>query len=237
MKKINPNLTLLDVGAGPGTISIAFAELIPDGQVTATDLDEAILQRAKAVADVHGVANIEFQLADAYKLPFADNSFDITHCHQVLTHLGMPWEVLREMLRVTKHGGVVAARESDLKTQCFWPELPGLIKCHDVMLKKPRGGSATAGRQLLTWALEAGAERRQITASYGAWCYSTTEDKKTWALAMTERVRGGRIRKIGLESGLLTENDLDEMAKAWDEWKERDDANLGMMHGEILIQK
>jgi hypothetical protein len=54
---------------------------------------------------------------------------------------------------------------------------------------------------------------------------------------MVERIRGGRIRKAGLESSLTTENDLEEMAKAWEEWEERDDASLGMIHREIIIQK
>jgi hypothetical protein len=57
------------------------------------------------------------------------------------------------------------------------------------------------------------------------------------AQAMVERVRGGRLREVGLKSGLVTENDLEEMSKAWEEWAERDDASLAMMHGEILIQR
>ena len=54
---------------------------------------------------------------------------------------------------------------------------------------------------------------------------------------MAQQVRGGRIRKAGLESGLVTENDLEAMAKAWEEWKEKDDAILGMIQGKILVQK
>lgn len=50
-------------------------------------------------------------------------------------------------------------------------------------------------------------------------------------------VRGGRMRENGLKSGLITENDLEEMAMAWEEWTEKDDASLAMMHGEILIQR
>ena len=55
--------------------------------------------------------------------------------------------------------------------------------------------------------------------------------------AMIQQVREGRLRKRGLEAGLVTENDLDEMVKAWKEWETRDDATLGMLQGEILIQK
>ena len=54
---------------------------------------------------------------------------------------------------------------------------------------------------------------------------------------MVERILGSQMRKAGLETGLITEDDVDEMAKSWEEWQERDDASLGMIHGEILIQK
>lgn len=182
MKESNPNLTLLDVGAGSGTISITFAKFIPDGHVTATDLNPDILLRAASIAKSEGVKNIEFQQADAYKLPFADETFDVTHCHQMLCHLKEPWEALREMMRVTKVGGVVAARDGDLETECVWPATPRLLKFHDfaVQLMRSKGESSNGGRQLLSWALKAGAGRGQIKASFGTWCYSAREDKEVW---------------------------------------------------------
>lgn len=57
------------------------------------------------------------------------------------------------------------------------------------------------------------------------------------AQAMVERLQEGKIRNAGLKSGIVTENELEEMAQAWLEWNRRDDATLGMMHGEVLIQK
>jgi ubiquinone/menaquinone biosynthesis C-methylase UbiE len=84
MKTNNPKLTLLDVGAGSGSMSAEFAQLVgPDGHVTAVDINPGIIPRAKAVAEQWGVSNISFQTADAYKLPFDDGTFDIVHCHQV----------------------------------------------------------------------------------------------------------------------------------------------------------
>lgn len=182
MKKSNPQLTLLDVGAGSGTISVTFAKIIPEGKVTATDLNQEVLPRGQAIAESEGVKNIEFQQADAYKLPFADGTFDVTHCHQVLYQFKAPWDALREMLRVTKPGGVVAAREGDYEAECIWPELPGLVKFHKFVVGTmvAGGGSSTSGRQLLSWALKAGVGRDQITASYGTWCYSTPADKNVW---------------------------------------------------------
>lgn len=180
MKESNPRLTLLDVGAGSGTISVSFAKLIPDGQVTGVDLNHNILPRARAVAEMAGVKNIEFQQGSVYKLPFADETFDVTFCHQVLVHIGNPWDALREMLRVTKQGGIVAAREGDYETECVWPELPGLHKFHKLMAGRMSigGGTPTAGRQLFSWALKAGVEWSQITLTYSTSSYHTPSERK-----------------------------------------------------------
>ncbi|KAE9380883.1 methylase [Stipitochalara longipes BDJ] len=240
MKESNPRLTLLDVGAGSGTISVSFAKLIPDGHVTGVDLNASILPRARAVAEMAGVKNIEFQEGSVYKLPFADETFDVTFCHQVLIHIGTPWDALREMLRVTKPGGIVAAREGDYETECVWPELPELGKFHKLMagLMSAGGGTPTAGRQLLSWALKTGVERSQVTLSYSTSSYYTPSERKTFSQGLGDQLRGGqRLHEKALKFGLSTENDLEEMANAWEEWAKRDDATLAMLHGEILIQK
>jgi hypothetical protein len=36
---------------------------------------------------------------------------------------------------------------------------------------------------------------------------------------------------------VATEDKLETMANAWEEWKDREDASLGIIHGEILSQK
>lgn len=181
IKESNPNLKLLDVGAGSGTISVSFAKLIPDGHVTGIDLNPNILPRARAVAEMAGVKNIEFQQGSVFELPFADETFEITVCHQVLIHIGNPWDALREMLRVTKRGGIVAAREGDYETECIWPELPELSKFHKLMagLMSSGGGTPTAGRQLLSWALKAGIESSKVTLSYSTLSYNTASERKT----------------------------------------------------------
>lgn len=186
LHKANPHLKLLDVGAGSGTISATLAKAIqPHGHVTATDIKADILPRARAVAETAGVTNIDHKQADvlaAAGLPFEDATFDVTHCHQVLAHLSRPADAIREMVRVTKPGGIVAAREGDLETQCAWPDLPGLTKFHALTAGaiERAGGSPRAGRQLLSWVLEAGVPRGQVTAGMGSWCYAEPEERKVW---------------------------------------------------------
>lgn len=54
---------------------------------------------------------------------------------------------------------------------------------------------------------------------------------------MVDALGKGRLRSVGLSSGFATEDDLQEMAAAWEEWAGADGAILGMLHGEILIRK
>ena len=180
MKESNPHLKLLDVGSGSGTISLSFAKLIPSGHVTGIDLNANVLPRARANAEQAGVKNIEFQQGSIYKLPFPDETFDIVCCHQVLIHIGTPWDALAEMLRVTKRGGIVAAREGDYESECVWPDLPALGKFHTLMAgaMSAGGGTPTTGRQLLSWALKLGVEQSRVSLSFSTSSYQTPSERK-----------------------------------------------------------
>ena len=184
MAKDNPKLTLLDVGAGSGTISASLAKYMPEGHITATDLSEDILERAAEHAKSVGVSNISFQPANVYELPFANDTFDLVHASQVLIHLDSPVQALKEMLRVTKPGGgIVACRETaDLGYWPAFPDLPGLTKSFDILAAThaASGGCPTAGTRLVSWAMKAGASRGRITATMGTWCYSTAEERRMW---------------------------------------------------------
>ncbi|OFT60395.1 bifunctional 2-polyprenyl-6-hydroxyphenol methylase/3-demethylubiquinol 3-O-methyltransferase UbiG [Corynebacterium sp. HMSC05E07] len=89
---------VLDVGGGPGYFASAFAQrgasyvgLEPDaGEMAAAGIEVA-----------HAVRG------DGTRLPFADNTFDITYSSNVAEHIPHPWDMGEEMLRVTKPGGLV----------------------------------------------------------------------------------------------------------------------------------
>ncbi|KAK3946722.1 S-adenosyl-L-methionine-dependent methyltransferase [Pseudoneurospora amorphoporcata] len=239
----NPNLKLLDIGCGPGTISVSLAQhLLPSGHVLATDIADEILLRAKEHAISKGLAvpeNISFQKASVYELPFPHNEFDIVHAHQVLCHLDDPVSAIKEMLRVCKPGGLISLRESDMRMWCFWPELPSLLKFHDLMVEimLANGGQDKGGRKLVSWVMGAGIKREAIEAGFGTWCYSAPEDRRWWGEAMIERLRTGWMRKKGIEMGLTTEEGVEEMVSGWREWMSREDATLGIVNGEVIVKK
>lgn len=94
--------TVLDVAAGNGNATLAAARRW--AHVTSTDYVPALLDhgRARAVAD--GLT-VEFQIADAEQLPFADGQFDV-----VLSTFGVMFtadhaRAADEMLRVCRKGG------------------------------------------------------------------------------------------------------------------------------------
>jgi hypothetical protein len=45
------------------------------------------------------------------------------------------------------------------------------------------------------------------------------------------------MRKRGLEKGLISEGDPELLAKAWEEWKQRDDAIFCIVNGQLLVRK
>ena len=108
---LTPGLDVLDVGSGPGTITLDIATRVRPGSVVGLDASADVCIQASTLARDSDVLNVDFVAGDAYALDFPDDSFDIVHAHQVLQHVGDPVAVLREMRRVVKPGGIVAARD------------------------------------------------------------------------------------------------------------------------------
>ncbi|MFY9806290.1 MAG: methyltransferase domain-containing protein [Pseudonocardiaceae bacterium] len=114
---------VLDVGCGPGTMTIDFACRAAPGRVVGVDRPEVV---DVARREAEGVGNVEFCVGDVYRLPIADAIFDVVHAHQLLQHLGDPVAALVEMRRVCRPTGVVAARDSDYAATVWHPADPAL---------------------------------------------------------------------------------------------------------------
>jgi SAM-dependent methyltransferase len=121
-----PGMSLLDVGCGPGTITVDLATRVAPGQVTAVEITNDALHLARTEASSYGQRNIDFAVADIHALDFPDGTFDVTHAHQVLQHVADPVRALREMRRVSRPGGIVAARDSDYAAFTWCPRIPAL---------------------------------------------------------------------------------------------------------------
>jgi SAM-dependent methyltransferase len=231
---LRPNMTLLDVGSGPGTITADLARRVR--HVTASEVSAGALELARAEAAAQGLDNVGFAVADAQALEFPDGAFCVVHAHQVLQHVGDPVRALREMRRVTRPGGMVAARDSDYSAFTWYPRLPALDDWLDLYLRVARanGGEPDAGRRLLSWARAAGFD--EVTATSSTWCFATDEDRAWWGGMWAERVLRSDMARQALATGAATQDDLRRISEGWLEWAAAGDGWLSILHGEILCR-
>lgn len=229
---LQPGLSLLDIGCGPGTITAEFAERLAPGRVVGLDAAPAVIEKASAfTAD-----NLSFIVGDAYALPFADNSFDLVHSHQTLQHLGDPVAALVEMKRVAKPGGLIAVRDVDYAGLVAFPELPGLRVWADLYdaVHRSNGGEPNAGRRLKSWAMAAGLTDLSVSASL--WTFSDETDREWWGSMWEARVLESAFASDALSRSLATPEVLHQISEAWREWADSPEGWVAMPHGEILAR-
>ncbi len=110
MAHITTGHRVLDVAAGAGEQSITTARKVgPSGFVLATDISPNILEYAKQMAQQAGLSNIETKVMDGENLTLGDETFDAVISRVGLIYFPDQQKALKEMLRVLKPGGKVAA--------------------------------------------------------------------------------------------------------------------------------
>ncbi|ORV08576.1 methyltransferase domain-containing protein [Mycobacterium celatum] len=234
---LRQGISLLDIGCGPGTITVDLAARVAPGQVTAVDIADDALAAARSDARARTLSNLRFATADVHALEFDDGTFDVVHAHQVLQHVADPVAALREMRRVCAPGGIVAARDADYAGFTWYPQLPTLDRWLDLYEQAARanGGEPDAGRRLLSWAQQAGFG--DITPTAGIWCFATPDDRDWWGGMWADRILESALARQLVESGMATTAELTEIASAWRQWAAAPDGWLAIPHGEILCRK
>lgn len=232
-----PGQHLLDVGSGPGTITVELAERVAPGRVTALEISDAALDLARVEAAKRGVSNIDFVVGDVHALRFTDGAFDVVHAHQVLQHVGDPVQALREMRRVVRPGGIVAARDSDYQAFTWFPasaELDQWLALYRTAARD-NGGEPDAGRRLLSWAHAAGFS--DVTATSSTWCFATPEDRRYWGGMWAARILTSDLTAQLLRTGAATQDQLQSISDAFTSWIDDQDGWFSLLHGEIVARE
>lgn len=105
----------LDVGCGAGHWGRTVLSHLPaPASMVGVDREARFLQLAQQQAQARGLAErLSFVQGNLEALPFADDRFDLVTCQMVLIHVADAEAALREMIRVTRPGGLVVVVEPD----------------------------------------------------------------------------------------------------------------------------
>ena len=216
---LKSGMRLLDCGCGPGSITLGFAQLMAPGEVVGVDIAENQLEQARVSAQVQGVANVRFETANIYDLPFADNTFDAVFCHAVVEHLSEPMQALKAMCRVLKAGGMLGIRDADRAGELFWPPAPLLANGLEMWnrLLQHNGADPFIGRRLRSLLHELGLQHVVAGASYE--CHGPLESVELAAESASAYFSGPFAEQVEA-LGWMEQSEVEQLRAAWRAWEE-----------------
>jgi SAM-dependent methyltransferase len=233
---LTPGRRLLDVGCGPGTLTVDLARTVAPGEVVGVDVAAPVVGEARGHATEAGVTNASFLVGDFREMDLGRGSFDVVHAHQVLQHLRDPVGALAAMAGLAAPGGIVAARDGDYSAFTWWPAEPALERWLEVYLAVARrnGAEPDAGRHLLHWAREGGLT--DVTYTSSTWTFATPTDRRWWAELWAERSVASSFADQAVAYGITTREELVGVAAGWRAWSRHDDGVFVVPHGEIIAR-
>ena len=198
----------LDVGSGGGQVALTLAGLVaPSGAVTGVDTDGTVLGHATTAARDQELANVEFERADAYALPYRDR-FDLAYSRLVLCYLTEPVRALREMAAAVRPGGVVAVEDvftDTLRSEPATPVLDDLRRVYGATVRA-HGGDPTIGPRLPALFRAAGLTNVRASSVVNA---LRTAAEKGFLVALVDSIRAS-----ALAAGAASADELDALRLA-----------------------
>ena len=235
---LRPGMRLLDIGCGPGTISVGLADAVAPGEMHGIDMEPSQVEMAGAAATAGGHANARFRTGDAVNLPFDDAAFDVVHCHALLNHVPDTRAVVAEAKRVLKPGGLFSARESAGDSCIFEPalEFGGLDDdrawaTFQKLLAANRG-HPQMGRELKAVFVAAGLTDVVATASFVT--FDSADDRRFLHDMIAGWFFAPKTMEATIGHGLAGEDDFRRWRRSLDEWMHEPGAFAAFAWGETI---
>ena len=229
---LQPDATVLDMGSGPGTITVGLARQA--GMVVGVDTSAEMIESAQRLATESGVDNASFKVGSVYELPFGDASFDVVYAHQLMQHLSDPVRALREARRVLRPGGLVAVRDSDYQTMVHAPVERALEHWLRLYLEvaEANGGEPRAGRFLPGWVRAAGFTDPVVTTSTTT--HADADGRELWGSMWAVRVTDSDFADHAVQGGFAMRGDLVAISAAFRRWADHPSGFWAWLNGEVV---
>jgi SAM-dependent methyltransferase len=234
---LTTGLELLDVGCGPGSITLGLARSVAPGRVVGIDHDGEHVSQARALAAETGVDNAGFEVGDALALPIEDDRFDVAFENDLFVHLASRApDAALEIRRVLKPGGLFAARDAVADAALWGNGSAGIGEFDRLFFRwqAARGSDISLGRQL-PGILE-GAGFETIAISVSADTRATRAEVDEHAGTMLSLL-GGPVGRDARSRGDLDENGFERMAAAIRTWAGQPGSFFANVHVEVVGRK
>jgi SAM-dependent methyltransferase len=220
---LRSGMRVLDVGCGPGSITVGLADAVAPGEVLGIDLQADQIAVARERANEAGVGNVRFEVADlstGLELPHA--YFDAAFAHAVLMHLHDPISALAEILRVLRPGGLIVVRDPDFGATIRFPLSPAATDWSSVAarVRNQRGVDGTIGRRHRQLLLRAGFERPIAQARVES--FGSSEALPD--LAAFLKAQAASVGAVAVENQWADEATVEAVMADLDAWAARPDA-------------
>ena len=125
---------VVEIGCGPrGCLGLLSKRVGASGRVVGVERSTDQVQRARQFLSDSQLMNVEVLDADARATALPDKTFDLATARLVLVNVPRPEEIVAEMIRLLKPGGVIALHEPDSTTQRCDPPLAAQTRLLQVL--------------------------------------------------------------------------------------------------------
>lgn len=204
---LQPGWRCIDLGCGAmGILAPLSRRVGSTGRVVGVDLGATYLDAARRYVQDEGLGNVEILERDAFATGLPRESFDLVHVRFVFGPVGRDDELLREMLALTRPGGLVVIQEAvdDTPWRCYpphpaWDRLTGAI----LAAFARGGGDFNVGQRTYGMLRGAGLQDVQIRPSVLALQHGHPYLRLPILMA-------GSLRQRIVGGGLLSDAELEE---------------------------
>ncbi|MBV9338685.1 MAG: methyltransferase domain-containing protein [Solirubrobacterales bacterium] len=196
--------SVIDVGCGVlGILHLLADRVGPAGHVVGLDREPRMVETARQLARQQNLS-VELIEADATATGLTDDSFDLVHARTLLLNVVNPEEILTELIRIAKPGGVIAIQEPDANAWGCDPPHPAfdILRAEILSAYRRTGKDFSIGRRIARMLRDAGPEDLQVRAT--AKVTAPGDYYQTFLLTLATLVR-----TVILDAGRVTADEFD----------------------------